>query len=459
MEARISAAQHALLLLLVASLGVAVLARPHPENRRFTDALGELETFRADFSRSALEQSLREQAEAQRSVPLTALQKHAAGPRGVKLQVAKGAPPLRPLTLVRLATLSDVRAHAQAPSTVRTGTADVAALGSALAWRLIHSQKPGPFVLTGVELATGEVGKQDVELERDVAKLRVEQLHAQSAVGDATKKLENEERMLEARRKKRLPWKVLVKSVESTKAAKDTLDEKTRALADAQQRYESAAQRAERPRKTTNTPLIPEVAIAKVAIEQGPEQRSTLEIPVALEVQDVPVPTLRHDSFAATRDAGLWDEVKDLDAERAIDAVRGHFNWHNRGFALSGIKFSGAAVLQGVPCVLPLLLVLLLVRLRGAAGSYSPFDTKVPASLPRVGFKNRALDCLVIIILPVLAAASAAASLILVNRLPVLPMATGVLCMLIGAYALIKLGELQDLIDSVVSNSFPPSEY
>jgi hypothetical protein len=454
MQARIAAAQHALLLLLVASLGVAVVGRPDPDNRHFTDALQELEGFRADFSRTALEQSLREQAEAQRAVPLATLQRQVSAARGVKLQVAKEAPPLRPLTTVRLATLADVRAHAQPPSKVKTGAAEVGGLAGALVWRLLHSQQPGPFMLTSAGLTTAQVGKEDVELEREVAKLRIEQVQAQAALDDANRKLESEERVLEARRKRHQPWKVVVKSVESAKAAKDTRDEKARLFADAQQRYEGAARRAQQPHAATTPAQIPEYALAKLAIEP----LGSLEIPVALELREVPVPTLRHDSFAATQAAGLWDEVKELDPEGAIATVRSHFNWHNRQLEIAGFPVTGAAVLQLVPCILPLMLLLLVARLRAAAGSYSPFNSKVEVSLPRVGFKSRALDSVVVIVLPVLAAASAAASLMLINRPPILPVMTGLSCLMIGAYALVKLGELQDLIDSIVSHSFPPTQ-
>jgi hypothetical protein len=455
MHARISTAQHALLLLLVASLGVAVVSRPDPDNRHFTDALQELESFRADFSRPAIEQSLREQAEAQRAVPLGALQKQASAVRGVKLQVAKDAPPLRPLTSVRLATLAEVRAHAQPPSKVKTGAPDVSGLAGALAWRLLSSQQQGPFSLASAELITAQVGKQDVELEREVGKLRVEQAQAQGALDDATRKLEAEERVLEAKRKRRQPWKVVVKSVEAVQAAKDTRDEKARTLAEVQQRYESAARRAQEPHAPTTPEQLPEFALAKLAIEP----LGSLQIPVEVELRDVPVPTLRHDSFAATQAAGVWDEVKDLDAERAIEAVRGHFNWHNRQIELAGLALTGAAVLQLAPCILPLMLLLVVLRVRVASGSYSPFNTKIETTLPRVGFRSRALDCLVVIIMPVLAAASAAASLMLINRPPILPVVTGLSCLMIGSYALVKLGELQDLIESIAhSNSFPPSQ-
>ena len=37
-------------------------------------------------------------------------------------------------------------------------------------------------------------------------------------------------------------------------------------------------------------------------------------------------------------------------------------------------------------------------------------------------------------------------------------LAFAVICLLVGAYALVKLGELQDLIESVASHSFPPPE-
>ena len=54
----------------------------------------------------------------------------------------------------------------------------------------------------------------------------------------------------------------------------------------------------------------------------------------------MPAPSLSNAAFEATRAAGLWDEVKTLDAAAAIAAVREHFNWHNRSFELGGARLN-----------------------------------------------------------------------------------------------------------------------
>jgi hypothetical protein len=99
------------------------------------------------------------------------------------------------------------------------------------------------------------------------------------------------------------------------------------------------------------------------------------------------------------------------------------------------------------------------MRMRAAARSYNPFGTKVRGPMPRVGFWNRPLDAVIVIVLPVLAAISATASLVLVGRVPALPVLNAVVCLLLGGYAFMKLGELQTLIEEVVrSHSNRPPE-
>src|SRR5690349_11468724 len=140
MEARISAVQQALLLLLVASLALAVLARPYPDNYRLNGALSELTTFRQGFERNAAERLLRAQAEAQGLLPLAALAAKVTG-RGVpKLKLPADAPAVRPLTSAHLNTLADVFAFATPKAKLTLGSPDLSALGPALAWRLARSQ-------------------------------------------------------------------------------------------------------------------------------------------------------------------------------------------------------------------------------------------------------------------------------------------------------------------------------
>jgi hypothetical protein len=109
--------------------------------------------------------------------------------------------------------------------------------------------------------------------------------------------------------------------------------------------------------------------------------------------------------------------------------------------------------------VLPLLLQLLLTRMRAVTRTYNPFRTRVRSALPRIGFRTRLLDAVAVVILPLTAAAFAIMSLILVGQLPALPLVAAVACLLLGSYAFIKLGELQRLAEDVVrSHSVPPAE-
>jgi hypothetical protein len=459
MQARLSAVQSALFWLLAASLAATLLARPHPENRRYMDALAEVETFQQGFDRERVTQSLLQGARAQALQPLTILSQAVTGPKVPRLQLAKDAPPLQPMAAMELNTLDDVRARAQPNRSLGIGVAKLAPLGTALAWRLTRLPE-GPFTLQAVELSRAAISQADVNLEPEVNRLRLASLQAQAAVETATRKLEAAEQTLERHRKWKLPWKVLIKSDEARKMAKAALDHETELALAAVNNYETAAKRALSPHPLIELSglQIPTFALAQVKLSQasGP---STISIPVAIEQRQVPLSVLQGGEFAATRAAGLWDEVKTLDAAHASTAIRAHFNWHYRYVQLLGIKLGGMTVLQFVPCLLPLLLCLLVIRMRAVGGNYNPFGTTVSQALPRVGFRHRTLECLVLVILPFLAAASAAASLLLVRQVPALPVLTAIACLLLGGYAFTKLGELQSLVEDVArSHSNPPSE-
>jgi hypothetical protein len=460
MKARLSAVQQALYLLLVTALAFGIVARPHPENRRYMDALDEMSTFRAGFKRSELEQSLLGYARAQGAVPLAALQSATRGPGVPKLQLAKVAPPLQPTAAVELRSLEDVRKRAEPKSTLQIGVPDANAIGTALAWRLARSQDPGPWTLSSAELAPGDLSQADVDLEREVAQLRIDSLQAEKAVTEATRKLEGAEQVFEARRKWKLPWKSLVKFDEARKAARASLDERQQVLTDTQQRYEKKA-RAAQVRKPAPAALQPGAAFAFAKLElEHASAHSTIEVPTALDLRDTPVPSLRGGEFAATRAAGLWDEVKDKDADHALAAIRSHFNWHYRYVELLGLRFGGMTVLQFMPCALPFLLMLLMLRMRAVRAGYNPFGTTLDSSLPRVGFGTRAFDFIAIVVLPFTAAASAAASLLFIGQVPVLPVLTAIACLIMGLHAFGKLGELQALVEAVVHShsSHPPAD-
>src|SRR5690606_38422837 len=133
-------------------------------------------------------------------------------------------------------------------------------------------------------------------------------------------RVEYEDRIFEARRKRRLPWKILVKSIEARKEAREALDEKTAVLQEAEQRYQAAVAQAQKAREPVRIQAVPEHALAHVSLKHG-EEAITLDVPVGLTRREVPVPSLRFRDFSATREAGLWEAVKGQDGKKAIAAI------------------------------------------------------------------------------------------------------------------------------------------
>jgi hypothetical protein len=455
MQARLSAVQRALFLLPIASLAFAILARPHPENRAFTHALEEVTAFRAAFDRAGLEKLLRDYAQGQGMLPLTTVSDGASF-GGKPLAVAENTEAIRPLAVVSLATLSDAQHHARPESALGIGVPDVSSLGAALTWRLAQTELGQAPTLKTVTLSPATVNEADVTLEREVAELQQGRRAAEAAVTTATQRLEAEQNLFDARRKRGLAWKIIVKSIEARDAAKVVLNEKTQALTDISGRYEEAVKRALAPREKLQLTDVPAFAIARVELEGGV---GPYEIPVRLESRMVPVPALRQANFEQTVQAGLWDKVKGLDPEQAVQAVRDEFNWHNRYVEVAGLRVGGMTLLQVLPCLLPLLMLLLRRRLRAAAASYSLFGTKIYGDMPTLGFRSRSLEGLALIALPLIACVSAGLALLLIGQPPLLPALAALASLMLGSAAYAKIGELQGLVASVVhSHSYPPPE-
>jgi hypothetical protein len=455
-KARLSAVQLALGLLLLASLACGLVARPHPENGRLMAALDELTTFRSAFKRQELEKSLLDFARAQGAQPLRAVAAEVHGRHVPALRTADTAPPLQPLATVELRSLDDVRLRSQPESSTVIGVASAKALGASIAWRLSRRQESGPFALAKIELVPASLSQAEVDLEAEVAQLRVDTLKAQAAVDSATKKVDSAEQLYETRVKWKLPWKILVKTDEARKEAHATLDANQTLLTDTQGRYEAQAKRALSLHASPSDQPVTSFAMARVTVEQG-GAASVLEIPAALELRKTNVPTLRGGDFVAAHKAGLWDELKSLDADRAIAAIRSHFNWHYRYVELLGMRVGGMTVLQILPCILPFLVFIALSRMRAVRESYNPFGTTIDSALPRVGFGARVVDGVVLVLLPFVAATSAATALLFIGQVPALPVLAAVSCLLLGIYTFGKLGELQTLIEAMVrSHSNPP---
>lgn len=459
MQARISAVQQALFGLLIVAVLLGVVTRPAPQNQRYKAALDEIDSFRATFDRAQLEHSLIEYAAAQGRQPLASIQRAAAGKQVPPLQLAPNAGVLEPLVSVSLATLADVQNFAKEKSTLGIAVADAPSIGRALSWRLVSNAAAAPFTLESASIVPASVTQADLDREPEVARLQLERSAADTAVQEASKKLDSAEQTFETRRKWKLPWKALVKSDEARKEAKAALIEKQKALKDLEQRYAQASSRAQAPRAAAaGDARASEFGLAQLAIKTHDKPWS-VAIPVKITQREVVVPSLRGGDFTAIHAAGLWPEVRGLDPAAASAAIRKHFNWHYSYVEPLGIKIGGMTLLQLLPCVLPFLLALVLMRMRAVSSSYNPFGTKVKGSLPRVGFMNRLFDALIVVGLPVVASVGAAVALMMVGQVPALPVINAIVCLLLGGYAFMKLGELQTLIEEVVrSHSNPPPD-
>jgi hypothetical protein len=459
MEARLFEVQKRLWWLCLGSLLLALLIRPQPENRRYVDALAELETFRASFVRKQAEAQLQRQADGRGEFSYERVREVASEKRGPKLKLADDLAAPRALTFVRLASLADAHAYAELGASLPVGIADADALGEALQWRMARSAANGTFIMRGFELLAAEVTEADVARDLRVNELRSASVAASAALAEAARKLELAERRVEKRQKRHAHS--LSQFVELRDGARAAFAAKSEAQAAAHARYESAAAEATRSYQRSSATRLPKAALARVTLEKngaGPQRAlERFEIPVRLTHRRVSVPVLRGAEFTALRAAGLWNELSGLSAERAAETIQSHFNWHLRSINLLGLSLSGRKVLQLLPCALVLLLALLALHMRRAETCYSPFTTKVPASLPRVGFGLRWLELFALVILPLISIVSACVSLWEINQLPILPAFSGIACLVLGYHAFVKLNDLREQAISIVrSHSYPP---
>lgn len=459
MRTHLAAVQVALISLVVAALAICALCWPSWQDARYLAAERELSGLRASFDRARAEAALRAAISDAGEVPLPAVVRAVPGARRLGLQAAEGAPAIAPLFSVQLATLADIHRFAQPDATTNIASPDPAALGTALAWRLSEAEpaQAGPISLLEVTLHGAQVGAEDVAREREVGPLLRERAQAQAAVERATQRVEAREKVLEVRRKRRMPWKAIKAAIDLRKEAKAELAEKTRAFEQVDAQYQALRRDALAARESAEFSGQAEFALARATLLRGGE-RVTFELPVPLSVSEAKVPDLRRGQFPALRAAGLWEEVASLDVDGALARVREHFSWHNWGTALGGVRVGGMTLLQVLPCILPVLLWSVRRRALAARSSYSPFTTEEQQALPQVGLKLQVLDWLALLGLPLAACGLAGASLLMIGHWPVLPALSAVACVALGASARSRLKELQRLVSSVVSaHSYPPS--
>src|SRR5262245_36707421 len=185
MKSRLNAVQRTLWALVLASLVLLVLAFPRGHNREYSLALDELTAFENAFKQADLEKSLLDYARAQGAVAPADVQRSIGGPQVPKVQLAAASTPVQPLAEIHLNTLAEVVDYARPASNLSIGSLAPAPLGSAIAWRLARQTGSSSYQLQDVKLQAAEFTPADIELETQVAQLRLDTRAAERAAEDA----------------------------------------------------------------------------------------------------------------------------------------------------------------------------------------------------------------------------------------------------------------------------------
>lgn len=459
MQARLSAVQRTLIVVTIVAFVIAAIVLPAPDNADYRRTLAELTSLQRRFNRAAVEVALLEHAKAQGRQALQPLAQQITALRPLPVQAAANAPSVEPIAALKIATLRDIDRYAQPGATLPMRVADMSTVASSLAWRLTReAPKDSPVTLVSGQLRAATVDPAAVELEAQIAELQNEQQAARAATERTSAQLTSITALYEARIKWRVSRQLRSDTYKSLLEARKSQRDAERALRDIEKRYEAAVAKAAPGETPAATSAQQELGVLDIELS-WPSTVKRYAIPVRVKTVQAQLPPLQGVTLRQTHAAGLWDDVRDLDAAGAARAVVQRFNWHQQHVKVAGITLGGGAVLQLVPCILPLLLLFLLGRMRAVALDYNPFRTRVRTALPRVGFRTRLLDALAIVVLPLTAAVLAVSSLMIIGQIPALPLVAAVACLVLGGYAFIKLGELQRLMEDVVrSHSVPPPE-
>lgn len=451
MQARLIAVQQALLLVTAVASVIALVVHPAPKNGVYRRALGELTSVQARFDKAQVEQALLEHARAQGRLPLATLCRTVGELRPLELtpQDSLRQRGLDPLVHLQLDTLADIERFSQPNVSLPIATVEPSSVSRSLAWRLARDMPEGaPVRLVSAKLWPAHVGAAEIARDAEAFPLQSAASAAAVAVATASTELERIEKLYEARVKRRVSPALRAETYRARLEARKTLRQAHKTQHQADARFAEATQPTQT-RATAPLPAaLPQRGIVKVEVERAGE-RTAYALPVEFSRKRVALPPLQGAQLRQTHAAGIWDEVKAMTIPQARAHVVDHFNWHFRQVQLAGVTLSGVTALQLLPCALPLMLGFLLRRMRAVTKTYNPFRMHVQAALPRVGFSTRALDALALVALPLTAATFAIASLVLIGQLPALPLIAAVMSLMLGAFAFVKLGELQSLAEDM----------
>jgi hypothetical protein len=456
-KARIEAVQRVFWAIVASSVVVILLGLPVGDDASTMDVLDELEQFRDGFDRAALEKNLLDHARLQGMVTPRDALKHVTAVGVPEIALAPDIAPIEPRAALELASLQQVLALSKPGATTPIAMPDAKAIGVSLGWRLARKGGDG-FVLHALSLDEGQASAEAVRREREVADARETLRGTRKAFGEAEARHEKAHELWKNRRKWKASWKSILRANKKRVEAKEAMDSAHDAWTHARERYQKLADAAEAFEAAPGRDRERGVVRATLSPQSGGE-RFTLQIPVPLTLHRASIPHLRGADFAVTQKSDLWEALAPLDVQQAIEQVKQRFSWHYAHVDVGGFKLGGMTVLQLAPLIFVVLLRVITRRARDVGSSYNPFDRPAGEELPAVGLGGGFLNLLALIGLPLLGCVLCTWSLLQIEHVPVLPVASGLAVLGLGAFAQTALGELMELRDAVTrSHSNPPPE-
>ena len=364
---------------------------------------------------------------------------------------------------LQLATLADVALQSQGAAQADVGVPGGEAVRTALAF--LHSRLglAGVPTLEGAVLETAELGAKDLALVSEAEDLRLRMTEARGQLERGERKVEVAQKRVDARKKRRS--QSTKKFLEQLLTAKEQRDVKLAAFDALQAQYEAVAEQAVRASEDAPAAAaqaeIPEFARLRVSLKDAEGKDHTVALAVALQRRTVSLPPLvipgTTTSFPALRATSMWDELKPLSPEAALEQIASQVSWQSRRIPFQGLELEGSWLLQVAPLMVMLALLLAAKRIVGATTSYRLFSTEFRGSLRRVGFDKRAYELAVVVILPLSACVLSALSLWLLRRLPLLPAIAFTVSVPLALRVFAKLDELRVLNRSITQyHSYPP---
>lgn len=449
MKQRIKAVQIMFRALVGASALIGLLGLPLGNDAELTDVVAELSLFSRAFDQKKLEQTLLGMAQVQNRITVGDVLSKLQGEDLPKVRAANKGAAISSLAALDLTTLEAVHRHSSDDASLDVAAVKPQSVATALSWRIARLGPGKQVTVHAIELVRADVSEAQTSLELEVFKARQEMLTAAREHIAAEAAHTTADEAYRSRLKWGGHWKVINRANEKRQEARVAADRLGKRKSATAQAYAKLEKQGLAFKKSGSTGATPSLAAASVSLEIEGGKRSTIMIPVPLDVRTVTVPALSGTEFTRAHETGIWDGIKSMQPKEALKELEGRFSWHNTS--------AGAGALHSMPLVLPLLLLLLVIRIRVVSDGYSPFAADGQGGLPRVGMGVPAVDALLVGALPTVACALCAWSLLAVGQVPTVPTVAAAVSIGLGAWSFPHLRELRAMTDNIVrSRTAPP---